>query len=125
MSYTTVLPAGQDPKTVFVGWTSAQFCYVASQFQTSSVWNGDSVYGQGLECFDHHCAGSSSDPIARVKYSHSSAYLVCVKQLLTGFSDQNLSVSLRCYKVIMCMYRIYMSPPEAAHYSLKNTSSVI
>ena len=99
MSYTAVLPAGQDPRTVFVGWTTAQFCYIASQYQTSGARNGDGgehVYGQTLECVCDHGArsGSKSGP-SGVVYSHSSAYLVCVTQLLAGFTDQNLSASLR------------------------------
>ena len=97
MSYTAVVPAGQDPRSVFLGWTTAQFCYIASQFQTAA-WNSDSdfVCGQKLECVSAHkaCSSSTSDPTV-VEYSHSSAYLVCVNQLLTGFTEQNLDVSVR------------------------------
>ena len=98
ISYTAVIPAGQDPRFVFLGWTTAQFCYVASQFQTGS-WNGDSsesVYGQTLEymCSHGDHSGSKAGP-SGMEYSHSSAYLVCVNQLLTGFTDQNLAISMR------------------------------
>ena len=99
VSYTAVLPAGQDPRSVYVGWTTAQFCYIASQYQTSGARNGDGSdrkYGQTLECVCDRGArsGSKSGPPG-VVYSHSSAYLVCVSQLLTGFTDQNLSAPLR------------------------------
>lgn len=97
VSYTAVVPAGQDPRSVYLGWTTAQFCYIASQFQTAA-WNSDSdfVCGQKLECLSAHkaCSSSTSDSTV-VEYSHSSAYLVCVNQLLTGFTEQNLDVSVR------------------------------
>ena len=105
MSYTAVLPAGQDPRSVYVGWTTAQFCYIASQYQTGGARNGDSserVFGQTLDCVCDHGShsGSKSGPPG-VVYSHSSAYLVCVTQLLPGFTDQNLSSPLR-YVHVQC-----------------------
>ena len=92
VSYTAVVPAGQDPSVVCVGWTTAQFHYVASQFQTGA----SGVYGQKLELVGGYMShsGSTSSP-GHVEYSHSSAYLVCVKQLLTDFTDQNLAVAIR------------------------------
>ena len=33
VSYSIVVPSGQDPETVFVGWTTAGFRYIQSQFQ--------------------------------------------------------------------------------------------
>lgn len=99
VSYTAVLPAGQDPRTVFLGWTTAQFCYVASQFHTGGgLWNSDSCeYGQRLECVSGHESHSSSSSDSRtvVEYSNSSAYMLCVKQLLPSFTDQNIAASLR------------------------------
>lgn len=107
VSYTAVVPAGQDPRSVFLGWTTAQFCYIASQFQTAA-WNSDSdcVCGQKLECVSAHEAPSSSvsDPATVVEYSHSSAYLVCVHQLLTGFTEPNLAVSVRYITIYITTY---------------------
>ena len=114
VSYTAVLPAGQDPRAVFVGWTTAQFRYVASQFHTGfGVWNGDSSgCGQRLELVSGHEAhsGSSLDPATVVEYSNSSAYMVCVKQLLPRLTDQNISVSLRYVQdvhICACTYCTY------------------
>ena len=80
---------------MFLGWTTAQFRYVASQFQTGSAWNCGSLYGQKLECIGVDSGTGTDSSTAGIKYSHSSAYLVCVKELLTGFTDQNLVVSIR------------------------------
>lgn len=101
VSYTAVLPAGQDPKSVFLGWTTAQFYYMASQFQTGGAWSSVSdVYGQRLECVNRHKSHTGADPTTTtVKYSNSSAYMVCVKELLSTFADQNLAVSLRYMNV--------------------------
>ena len=104
VSYTAVVPAGQDPRTVYVGWTTAQFRYVSSQFQTSSGgWSEggcDGVFGQRVECVgrceDGPTSGRGSrSPSSIMEYSQSSAYLVCVKQLLSSFNDQNLAESVR------------------------------
>ena len=106
VSYTAVVPVGQDPSSVFVGWTVAQFQFIESQFQ-SELWTGDvcrGVLGQTVQIMDEDSqefrSRSMSCPVSTsntggMAYSHSSAYLVCLKQLLTGSTEANLSSSLR------------------------------
>ena len=63
----------------------------------SGVW-GSAVYGQRIECVGEFGSGTTtlrSGSPCEVEYSHSSAYLVCVQQLLSCFTDQNLAVSIR------------------------------
>ena len=71
------------------------------------MWSGEgvssegvssAVYGQRIECVGEFGSGTTtlrSGSPCEVEYSHSSAYLVCVQQLLSGFTDQNLAVSIR------------------------------
>ena len=89
---------------MYVGWTTAQFCYVASQFHTGSgVWGGEGgggdcgetsegVYGQRLKCTRK---SESEDSACDVEQSYSSAYLVSVQQLLSDFTGENLAVPVR------------------------------
>lgn len=100
VSYTAVVPAGQDPRTAYVGWTTAQFRFISSQYQTGiKGWiggDGEGVYGQRVECVKR-CEGGdvTGSDSPGLEYSQSSAYLVCVKQLLPSFTDQNITDSLR------------------------------
>ena len=98
VSYTAVVPAGQDPRIVYVGWTTAQFRYISSEFCSEGWSRGgcEGVYGQRVECVGR-CEGveSASPSNNTMEYSQSSAYLVCVKQLLSSFHDQNLPESVR------------------------------
>ncbi len=36
VSYSVIIPSGQDPEAVFIGWTTAGFRYIQSQFQYQS-----------------------------------------------------------------------------------------
>ena len=59
--------------------------------------SSEDVYGQRVECVGGSEAGSihrSSSPSDK-EYNHSSAYMVCVKGLLSNFTEENLSVSIR------------------------------
>lgn len=56
-SFSVVIPAGQDPGAVFIGWTTAGFRYIESQFQ-SQFHPGSAgavpcrrQYGQCVEAF--------------------------------------------------------------------------
>ena len=58
------------------------------------------MFGQRVECVGRCEDGSTSGRDSRspgnvMEYSQSSAYLVCVKQLLSSFNDQNLAESVR------------------------------
>ena len=90
-SYSVVIPAGQDPSTVFVGWTTAGFLYVESQFQSRAHSRSpDAIppcqqYGQCVEVSDtyrpsHSSLRSETKPSPVV--THSTAFLVCLASLM-------------------------------------------
>ena len=110
VSYTAVVPAGQDSSVVFVGWTTAQFRYIASQFHPGSSQDGSGVgtgwtgcqYGQRVELVYSSRSQSVSDSHSGcMECSHSSAYLVRLRQLLDSSAEQNLTTPMRC--VCACM----------------------
>lgn len=107
VSYSAVVPAGQDPNTVFIGWTTPGFQYVASQFRSSS-WKGTSPdslqphmrFGQHVEFLWRKKSLSASghlsvhQPSKEPRSSVSTAYLVCLNDLLPR-SLVSLPVSVR------------------------------
>lgn len=73
--YSVVVPAGQDPGDVFIGWTTAEFRYMEEQFLRSDddavVSPGDARYGQRI------------DLIGRSEVAHySTAFMTCLSELL-------------------------------------------
>ena len=70
--YSAVVPAGQDPDHVFVGWTTTEFRYIESQFKIDSdTQSADMHYGQRI------------DLIGRSDVSHySTAFMVSLSELL-------------------------------------------
>ena len=74
LCYSAVVPAGQDPDHVFVGWTTTEFRYIESQFKAdsnSTSLSADMQYGQRI------------DLIGRSDVSHySTAFMVSLSELL-------------------------------------------
>ncbi len=109
VSYSVVVPAGQDPSNIFIGWTTAGFRYVASQFRSNS-WKESSPdslpqhmrYGQHVEYSWRKKSASTSSQLAvhppplesGKSISISTAYLVCLNDLLPR-SQHSLAVALR------------------------------
>ena len=88
VSYSVVVPAEQYPEGVFVGWTTAGFRYIQSQFQSSSGGEGqpdsqkerqqDSVeYGQQVKFMQQRTLGGSSSVS-----NYSTAFMVRLSDLL-------------------------------------------
>ena len=112
VSYTAVVPAGQDPNLVFIGWTTAQFRYIASQFQSYSR-NGDTAsvggdgcrYGQRLELVGR--PRSSDSHSGGMEYKYSSAFVVCLKQLLANYTEQHLATPVRWVSCVCAWVHVW------------------
>ncbi len=70
--YSVILPAGQDPGDVFIGWTTPEFRYIEEQFESNAAsFPGDVQYGQRI------------DLIGRSEVAHySTAFMTCLSDLL-------------------------------------------
>lgn len=80
--YSVVVPSGQDPSQVFMGWTTPEFRYVESQFQMpgpDSIPN-ERRYGQQIDLIGPSLQGSS----------YSTAFMVCLSDL---FQSEDLHLS--------------------------------
>ena len=78
VSYSVVIPSGQDPNSVFVGWTTAGFRYIQSQFQNKEQPNYQDIqYGQQVKIVQQRTHG---DPASVASYS--TAFMVCLAELL-------------------------------------------
>ena len=83
--YSVIVPSGQDPSQVFVGWTTPEFRYVETQFQTPG---SDSVpserrYGQQIDMTGPSLQGAS----------YSTAFMVCLAEVFQS-DDLHLSHSV-------------------------------
>ena len=113
VSYSIIVPSGQDPETVFVGWTTAGFRYIQSQFQYQSKREetetqrqppkGDSAaggirYGQQVKVFQQQQHGSHGGGgvggVASIS-SYSTAFMVCLSDLLPSPVPLRLSVDVK------------------------------
>ena len=100
VSYSIVVPAGQDPKAVFVGWTTAGFRYIQSQFQNGHRRESsgeqrpqDSAsicYGQQVKVMQQRSPGGVSS-----LSSYSTAFMVCLSDLLPSPVPLRLSLDVR------------------------------
>lgn len=75
--YSAVVPAGQDPEYVFIGWTTPEFRYVEEQFKLFRELPTDKVlhvYGQQIDLI-----GRSEGGVAH----YSTAFIVCLSELLS------------------------------------------
>ena len=75
VSFSLIIPAGQDTHAVFIGWTTAGFRYIHSQFQRDESRSYDHTkYGQHVRVIGQRRASAAS--------SYSSAFMVPLSQLL-------------------------------------------
>ena len=103
VSYSVVIPASQDPNVVFIGWTTAGFRYMASQFCTDlgKVGSFDSTlpymrFGQHVELVRtrrSYSMSQTTSPDQQLGHPVSTAFLVCLTELLPH--SQSLSVPVR------------------------------
>ena len=89
VSYSVVVPAGQDPSLVFIGWTTSGFRYIQSQFHSGTHLNSDSSlsplkYGQHVDMVTQRRLSTTS---------FSTAFLICLSELLTN-PQQHISVAV-------------------------------
>lgn len=88
VSYSIVVPAGQNPGRVFVGWTTAGFQYIKSQFLHEKEPQGhvpDVQYGQQVKVVNQ--PGGLS--------TFSTAFMVCLGKLLPSPVPPRLSVPVK------------------------------
>ena len=88
VSYSIVVPAGQNPDRVFVGWTTAGFRYIKSQFQREEEAQGhipDVQYGQQVKVVNRPGDLESVS-------TYSTAFMVCLGKLLSSPVPRCLSV---------------------------------
>lgn len=100
VSYSIVVPAGQDPEAVFVGWTTAGFRYIQSQFQNSHKREPSSEqhfqgsasirYGQQVKVMQQRNPGGVGS-----LSSYSTAFMVCLSDLLPSPVPLRLSVDIK------------------------------
>lgn len=84
VSYSAVVPAGQVPSLVFIGWTTSGFRYIESQFHSGAHLGSEGSpsllrYGQQVDVVTERRHSSTS--------SFSTAFLVCLSELLTDAQD--------------------------------------
>ena len=84
VSYLAVVPAGQVPSLVFIGWTTSGFRYIESQFRSGAHLGSEGSpsllrYGQQVDVVTERRHSSTS--------SFSTAFLVCLSELLTDAQD--------------------------------------
>ena len=77
VSYTAVIPAGHDPKTVFVGWTTSGFRYGEEEDQQSIRRPGVRAEWSGEEW-----TSELTSPPDELMCS-STAYLMCLTDALS------------------------------------------
>ena len=80
VSYSAVVPAGQVPSLVFIGWTTSGFRYIESQFRSGAHLGSKGSpsllrYGQQVDVVTKRRHSSTS--------SFSTAFLVCLSEFLT------------------------------------------
>lgn len=113
VSYSIVIPAGQDPEAVFVGWTTAGFRYIQSQFQyggsrvdptrheeedegegyqSNQKDAGSLRYGQQVKIVQQKCQGGASNSLKTSVSSYSTAFMVCLSDLLPSPAPLRLSL---------------------------------
>lgn len=88
VSYSIVVPAGQNPHRVFVGWTTAGFRYIKSQFQHEQETQGripDVQYGQQVKVVNQPGELESVS-------TYSTAFMVCLGKLLPSPVPPRLSM---------------------------------
>ena len=93
VSYSVVVPEGQDPGGVFVGWTTAGFRYVSSQFQNKSERGAESngmQYGQQVKIVQ-----TSTNAKSPLSSKYSTAFMVCLADLLTSPVEPRLSLPVK------------------------------
>lgn len=95
VSFSASFPAGQDPTLAFVGWTTANFKFLASQFTSRpqdvgvACRFGQSVTVRASGRRRSHTSQELPDPST----SFSSAFLVCLSDLLPQPSPSLLHTS--------------------------------
>ena len=99
VSYSVVIPAGQDPSNVFIGWTTAGFRYIPSQFQSRSAKSLDPTpphlrYGQQIDVVAQRRYLRSGTSAQHAVSQYSTAFMVCLNDLLTH-SPLHLPVATR------------------------------
>ena len=105
VSYSVMIPSGQDPEAVFIGWTTAGFQYIRSQFQyrdkrerhveQEQEPEGDGTstgirYGQQVKVLRQQ-GGSHGGGVA----SYSTAFMVCLADLLPSPVPLRLSLDVK------------------------------
>ena len=99
VSYSAVVPAGQDPEAVFIGWTTAGFRYIESQFQNRDMReqqesdpqeSRNSHYGQQVKVKLWRSPGGSPSVS-----SYSTAFMVCLSDLLPSPVPLRLAVPVK------------------------------
>ena len=83
ISFSVVFPAGQAPSSVFLGWTTPSFRYIASQFSMHQPGAG---YGQTLKTYS-----TSTQESAGLINDQKTAFMVCLSDLLPVQSGQLVS----------------------------------
>ena len=94
VSYSVVIPGGQNPSNVFVGWTTAGFRYVPSQFQNKSEEGAESTdvkYGQQVKIMQNSFSDESSPSSSK----YSTAFMVCLADLMTSPVEPRLSLPVK------------------------------
>lgn len=103
VSYSVIVPAGQDPHVVFVGWTTPGFKYIESQFHSRSRRHSGSVplplsYGQQVEVVSmqqrQSSRGAKELGETQQRAHYSTAFMVCVSELLTR-THQHLPAAVK------------------------------
>ena len=91
VAYSVVIPTGQDPEGVFVGWTTAGFRYIHSQFQSDKeAHSPDSQYGQQVKVAKH-----TSQVGLECESTYSTAFMVCLADLLPSSVQPRLSGTVK------------------------------
>lgn len=97
VSYSVVVPARQDPEAVFIGWTTAGFRYIESQFQSPGKREQQdpqetrsNCYGQQVKVMQRRSPGSSPSVS-----SYSTAFMVCLSDLLSSPVPLRLAVPVK------------------------------
>ena len=91
VSYSVEIPEGQDPEAVFIGWTTAGFRYINSQFQGERASHSQDIqYGQQVKVVKRPTHGQSE-----YVSTYSTSFLVCLADLMKSPVPSRLSVSVR------------------------------
>ena len=96
VSFAAIVPVGQDPALVFLGWTSTGFKYLPGQFGTGPRdLNRPRPFGQTVGVVSEQQGPHGAEESGELVTSFSSAFLVCLADLLPPCSSCMLETSHR------------------------------